>query len=141
MLEVPPAYPWVGVLNWCCVITLQQVNAVGEMLIEVGAPHGTWGPSRLSAQQMQHVLSVMKEAAARGEADLVVLREGIKDMATEGVSSSCWSTDSAGSSSLNFISNVICSNCLRSCAPRLSVLQGSGVNRVSSLCVCVQLVL
>lgn len=88
-------------------VMMAEVGAVGEMLIEVGAPHGSWGPCRLTAQQLHHVLSVIKETSARGGADAVVLREGVKEMATEAGPVSCHTAD------------VLVSRCATdSCPPR-----------------------
>jgi hypothetical protein len=59
------------------------VTAVGEVMLEVGAPQG-WGPSRLTAQQLEQVLAALQQAAAKGGADATVLRQGSTEMAAEG---------------------------------------------------------
>jgi hypothetical protein len=59
------------------------VTAVGEVMLEVGAPQG-WGPSRLTPQQLQQVLEALQQAAAKGGADATVLRQGSTEMAAEG---------------------------------------------------------
>jgi hypothetical protein len=60
-----------------------QVTAVGEVMLEVGAPQG-WGPSRLTSQQLQQVLAALQQAAKKGGADATVLRQGSTEMAAEG---------------------------------------------------------
>lgn len=64
-------------------VMMAEVSAVGEMMIEVGAPHGSWGPTRLTAQQLERVLTAMKDTAAAGAADVVVLRQGTTETAAE----------------------------------------------------------
>lgn len=60
------------------------MHAVGEMMLDVGAPHG-WGPKRLSAQQLQLVLERLTSAAREGSADVTVLRQGTTEVPGEGV--------------------------------------------------------
>lgn len=60
-----------------------QVTAVGEMMLEVGAPHG-WGPTRLNSQQLERVLSALHHTADNGNADATVLRQGSTEVAAEG---------------------------------------------------------
>jgi hypothetical protein len=67
----------------CCCRCCCQVTAVGEVMLEVGAPQG-WGPSRLSSQQLARVLAALQQAAAQGGADATVLRQGSTEMAAEG---------------------------------------------------------
>lgn len=62
---------------------MAEVAAVGEVMLEVGAPQG-WGPSRLDSSQLGHVLAALQQAAAKGGADATVLRQGSTEMAAEG---------------------------------------------------------
>lgn len=71
-------------VTWTVAAVLLEVGAVGEMMIEVGAPHGSWGPTRLTEQQLERVLTAMKDTAAAGGADVVVLRQGVTEVAAEG---------------------------------------------------------
>ncbi|KAF6266501.1 hypothetical protein COO60DRAFT_1632621 [Scenedesmus sp. NREL 46B-D3] len=43
---------------------MAEVAAVGEVMLEVGAPQG-WGPSRLNSQQLEQVLAALQQAAAK----------------------------------------------------------------------------
>jgi hypothetical protein len=62
---------------------MRQVHAVGEMMLEVGAPHG-WGPQRLSAAQLQDVLDRLTAAAQEGSADVTLLRQGTTEVQAGG---------------------------------------------------------
>jgi hypothetical protein len=64
-------------------IAMFQVHAVGEMMLEVGAPHG-WGPQRLSAAQLQDVLDRLTVAAQEGSADVTLLRQGTAEVQAGG---------------------------------------------------------
>lgn len=64
-------------------VCLLQVHAVGEMMLDVGAPHG-WGPQRLTAEQLQLVLERLTAAAQEGSADVTVLRQGTTEVPGEG---------------------------------------------------------
>ena len=56
---------------------------MGEMMLEVGAPHG-WGPQRLSAAQLQDVLDRLTAAAQEGSADVSLLRQGTTEVQAGG---------------------------------------------------------
>eukprot|EP00879_Flechtneria_rotunda_P004973 GHRR01005249.1.p1 GENE.GHRR01005249.1~~GHRR01005249.1.p1 ORF type:complete len:692 (+),score=252.35 GHRR01005249.1:378-2453(+) len=64
-------------------VMMAEVTAVGEVMLEVGAPHG-WGPTKLNQQQLQQVLGRMRAVADAGEADVLLLREGSTQIAAEG---------------------------------------------------------
>lgn len=64
-------------------VMLTEVHAVGEMMLDVGAPHG-WGPKRLTAEQLQAVLERLTWAAREGSADVTVLRQGTTEVPGEG---------------------------------------------------------
>lgn len=60
-----------------------QVAAVGELLLEVGSAGG-WGPSRLSAAQLDDVLARLTEAADGVAADVTVLKQGPAELPGDG---------------------------------------------------------
>lgn len=65
------------------------MHAVGEMMLDVGAPHG-WGPKRLTAEQLQLVLERLTAAAQEGSADVTVLRQGTTEVPGEGEEPACF---------------------------------------------------
>jgi hypothetical protein len=65
------------------VLCTVQVHAVGEIMLDVGAPHG-WGPKRLTEDQLQVVLARLTSAAQEGGADVTLLRQGTTEVPGEG---------------------------------------------------------
>ncbi|WIA29284.1 hypothetical protein OEZ86_011789 [Tetradesmus obliquus] len=81
--SLSPEQEFEACLEHAVTCMMAEVAAVGEVMLEVGAPQG-WGPSRLDSSQLGHVLAALQQAAAKGGADATVLRQGSTEMAAEG---------------------------------------------------------